>query len=148
MSKEYIKVKALCLIVNDNKETLLSVDYDNVKKEYYYRPLGGHVDFNEKTVDTVKREFREEIGAEIMNLKLLSVTENIFHCDGIPGHEIVFTYTGEFADKSLYKTKEFSFTYGSDAHEVKVFWVKIEDCLNGRYVFVPEGLNEKLQQFI
>lgn len=134
--------------MNDNKETLLSVDYDKVKKEFYYRPLGGHVDFNERTVDTVRREFKEEIGAEVTNLKQLGVTENMFHCDGIPGHEIVFTYMGEFADKSFYRTKEFSFPSGDDAHEVKVFWVKIEDCLNGKYVFVPEGLNEKLRQFI
>lgn len=148
MIKENIKVKALCLILNDNKEMLLSVDFDKVKKEFFYRPLGGHVEFNEKTVDTVKREFKEEIGAELVNLKPFTIIENMFAWDGIPGHEIVFVYTGEFANKKSYDTKEFFFTYGVDKHQVRVFWAKIEDCLNGKYRFVPEDLKDELHRFI
>ncbi len=55
-------VKALCIVKNGNK-LLVSRDFDSVKKDYYFRPLGGSVDFRERSDVTVKREFIEELKA-------------------------------------------------------------------------------------
>jgi ADP-ribose pyrophosphatase YjhB (NUDIX family) len=123
---------------------LLSGTYDKVKKDYYYRPLGGHVDFNERAIDTVKREFMEEINAEIANLELSYIIENIFVCDGIPGHEIDYIFKGDFVNRELYEQKEFYF-FESNGEKVRVSWIKPEDCFNGKYRLVPEEFCDKLK---
>ena len=135
-----VRVKSICIIKNSKGELLLSADFDKVKKDYYYRPLGGHVEFNENSIETVKREFLEEINAEICNLKLLTVLENIFVCDGIPGHEIIFVYSGDFIDKAMYDKDKLTFMSESNGQIVNVYWIKIEDCLSGKYRFVPDDL--------
>ena len=141
-----VRVKSICIIKNSKNELLLSADFDKAKKDYYYRPLGGHVEFNEHSIDTVKREFLEEINAEICNLNLLTVLENIFVCDGIPGHEIIFVYTGDFKDKTMYDKNKLSFMSESNGQIVNVYWTKIEDCLSGKYRFVPDDLKRFLNK--
>jgi ADP-ribose pyrophosphatase YjhB (NUDIX family) len=44
----------------------------------FHRPLGGHVEFGEYALDTVNREFQEEIGQNLTGVRLLGVLENIF----------------------------------------------------------------------
>jgi ADP-ribose pyrophosphatase YjhB (NUDIX family) len=144
MQNNRIIVKAMCLIMNDRSEMLLSGALDKVKGDYFYRPLGGNVEFNERAEDTVKREFVEEINAEITNVELQYIIENIFVCEGIPGHEIDYIFKGDFADKKLYEQKEFSF-FENNGNEVKAYWIKPEDCFNGKYRLVPEELHDKLK---
>ena len=36
----------------------------------------------------------KELGAAILDLVLLGSVESTFHVDGVPGHEIVFVYSG------------------------------------------------------
>lgn len=44
--------------------------------------------------ETPRREIREELSAEIVELTLLAVVENIFRSNGDVGHEVVALYTG------------------------------------------------------
>lgn len=76
-SNETIRVIAFCILIYNNK-LLLSKSYDNVNSEYFYRPLGGGLEFGEKSIDAVKREFQEEVNEEIKDLKLMGIIENIF----------------------------------------------------------------------
>ena len=39
---------------------------------------GGKVQIMEKTKDTIKREIKEEIGLDLIDIKMLSVSENFF----------------------------------------------------------------------
>ena len=50
-----ISVKAICIILNEHNELLVSEDYDTGKKEMFCVPPGGHVKFNEHSIDTIKR---------------------------------------------------------------------------------------------
>jgi ADP-ribose pyrophosphatase YjhB (NUDIX family) len=72
----------------------------------FHRPLGGHVEFGEYTLDTVHREFREEIGQALTGVRLAGVLENIFEWNGAVQHEIVFIFTAAFADESAYEIPE------------------------------------------
>ena len=56
----------------------------------FHRPLGGHVEFGECALDTVHREFREEIGQALTAVALAGVLENIFERGDATQHEIVF----------------------------------------------------------
>jgi ADP-ribose pyrophosphatase YjhB (NUDIX family) len=58
------------------------------------------------TLDTVNREFQEEIGQSLTGVRLLGVLENIFRWEGATQHEIVFMFAAAFADQSAYEIQE------------------------------------------
>ena len=72
----------------------------------FQRPLGGHVEFGEYARDTVRREFLEEIGQELTDVRLLGVLENIFGWRGGTEHEVVFIFTAAFASAAAYEIEE------------------------------------------
>jgi ADP-ribose pyrophosphatase YjhB (NUDIX family) len=74
--------------------------------ELFHRPLGGHVEFGEHALDTVHREFQEEIGQALTTVRLAGVLENIFEWDGSTQHEIVFVFAAAFADEAAYEIGE------------------------------------------
>ena len=64
------------------------------------------MEFGEYALDTVNREFEEEIGQSLTGVRLLGVLENIFQWDGATQHEIVFMFAAAFADQSAYEIQE------------------------------------------
>lgn len=88
-----------CILVGDG--------YDPVKEQNFYRPLGGAIEFGEYGEAALRREIREELNAEISNIRYLGMMENLFTFDGIPGHEIVLVYDAAFADPARYEQKSF-----------------------------------------
>ena len=102
MPREEITAKAVC-VVRDRGSILVSEVREPGTDEVGYRPLGGHVEFGEYTDETVAREFREELDAEVTNLRRLGIVENHFEYDGEPFHEFVAVYDGTFEDESLYE---------------------------------------------
>lgn len=97
-----IRPIVLCLFSRDQR-ILINEAQDTARQLSYCRPLGGGIEFGENSVDALVREIREELNAEAVNLRLLGTLENIFVNNGVPGHEIVLIYDGEFADASLYE---------------------------------------------
>ncbi len=144
--KGLIKVKALCLFENDGNIFVFEA-YDSVKKDYFYRPIGGTTGLQEYTIDTLKREIKEELNTEIKNIELKKVVENIFVCDGFPGHEIDFIYQADFCDTSFYEHKEYELIE-SDNERLKAFWISIKECSEGKYRLVPEVLIEYYKEMI
>jgi len=72
----------------------------------FQRPLGGHVEFGEYAVDTIHREFGEEIGQRLTGVRLLGVLENIFSWHGGTEHEVVFIYSAALADQAAYEIED------------------------------------------
>ncbi len=72
----------------------------------FHRPLGGHVEFAEFAVDTLHREFEEEIGQRLADVRLLGVLENIFQWQGATQHEVVFIFRAAFADPAAYEIEQ------------------------------------------
>ena len=52
-------------IITKNNKLLVGEGYDKVKKQTFYRCLGGGIEFTEKSNEALKREFQEEIQADI-----------------------------------------------------------------------------------
>jgi ADP-ribose pyrophosphatase YjhB (NUDIX family) len=72
----------------------------------FQRPLGGHVEFGEYARDTIHREFGEEIGQRLTDVRRLGVLENIFPWRGGTEHEVVFIFSAAFADPAAYEIEE------------------------------------------
>jgi ADP-ribose pyrophosphatase YjhB (NUDIX family) len=104
----------------------------------FQRPLGGHVEFGEYALDTLNREFGEEIGQRLTGVRLLGVLENIFPWQGGTEHEVVFIYRAAFADEAAYEIEE---QYIRDDTEPKsrVIW-RAADAVSPP--FYPAGLTE------
>ena len=99
------------------EKLLFSRGYDEVKKEAFLRPLGGHVEFGEKGEETIRREMQEEVGCDALNVRFISTFENLFTYNGKQGHEIVLVYEGTLADKALYEKDSFTFMEGDRKSE-------------------------------
>ena len=136
-----IRPIAICLLRNKGR-VLVSKGLDSVKQSYFYRPLGGGIEYGETSRDAVVREIREELGTEMENLSLLGVLENIFTYEGEQGHELVFVFDAEFADKSLYERDEID-AFEADVR-FKARWHSPAEIASSGGRLVPEGLAEML----
>ncbi|NIN67278.1 MAG: NUDIX domain-containing protein [Anaerolineae bacterium] len=112
--------------------------------ETFYRPLGGAIRFGELSRESITRELREEMGAEVKNVRYVGVLENIFTYDGKPGHEIVLVYEASFADVELYNIE--SIACCDDDGEFVASWKSLADFRAGKDILYPEGLLDLLDR--
>lgn len=127
-------------LIRRRAQILVFEGRDDVKGETFYRPLGGGVEFGERSDDALKREFREELDADIEVGELRGVLENVFAWQDNPGHEIAFVYAAEFIDPGLYAKDEMRIL--DDPATAR--WVDVEDFTNGSKILYPTGLTELL----
>ncbi|MGB6294687.1 MAG: NUDIX hydrolase, partial [Rivularia sp. (in: cyanobacteria)] len=115
---------------------------DPVKKDKFYRAMGGGVEFGETSKQALQREFQEEIQAEITNIRYLACLENIFTFQGKPGHEIIQLYQCDFVHPKFYQQQTIPFNEGE--RQKTALWVDIETLKSGSVRLVPEGFVEYL----
>jgi len=141
MSEGRIRPIALC-VCRDRKRILVAEFHDRKQDRVFYRPLGGTIEFGERSEDAVRREFIEEIGAELTDLRYLGTLENIFTYEGQVGHEIVLVYDGRLADPALYEKESFQ---GNDPLPFRAVWKDLDE-FNSRMPVYPDGLIELLEK--
>jgi ADP-ribose pyrophosphatase YjhB (NUDIX family) len=139
MDKERIRPTVVCLFRKGGR-ILVSEGFDSSKGEHYCRPLGGGIEFGESSRDALRREMREEVGAEVENLELVGVLENIFTFEGARGHEVVFVYDAEFEDKSLYEGGELRVREAEINADLVARWLSAEEMAERGVRLVPEAL--------
>lgn len=139
-----IRPLAICLF-RHNDCILVAEGYDPVKKENFYRPLGGGIEFGEYSEQTIRRELLEEIGAEVCELKYLSTLENIFVFNGTPGHEIVQVYNGSLRDVRLYEQTVIVGQEVDINDSFRAVWKRIDEFGEGKSILYPTGLLEILR---
>lgn len=134
------KVRSIAIcVIQDGGRILVSEGYDEVKRNIFYRPLGGTIEFGETGAETVVREFMEEIRAEVTAIRYLGTLENIFVYDGQKGHEIVLVYAGELADRRFYLQPRIE-AQEDDGQVFKAVWMPIDDFQNGRAILYPDRI--------
>ena len=136
--RDRIRAKALC-VVSDGEEILVSRNV-GPDGEAYFRPLGGKIGFGEESEDAVKREFREELGADLVDVEHLGTLENHFAWGDQRGHEFVVVFDGAFADDALYERDEL------DAYEAEIDerftaeWRALDGLVAADEPLYPDGL--------
>ena len=105
----------------------------------FYRPLGGGVEFGERAAEALAREIREELAAEIGDVRLLGVLENVFAYDGGPRHEVVFVHDARFRDPTLYDREALAVVEPGAGWE-PARWLPLAQFGDGAHRLVPDGL--------
>jgi 8-oxo-dGTP pyrophosphatase MutT (NUDIX family) len=131
-----IRVIAICLF-RHRDSILVTEGLDTSTNRRYARPLGGGVELGESSQQTVIREICEEIGAEVRDLKLLGVLENLFELESQQRHEVVFVYDGQFVDRSLYEMAEIPLLEGGWL--TGAIWRPLAS-FDEQYMLVPVGI--------
>ncbi len=140
MKDGVIRALAICLFRHDDR-ILVAEFYDPSKRQTFYRPLGGGIEFGEYARDALTREIREELGAEIADVRYLGTLENIFVYNGRRGHEVVFVFDAAFVDQSIYGRAQLD-GIEDDATALKVAWKSLEYFHQRNAPLYPDGLLE------
>ena len=144
MNPNIIRPIAICVFHHAGR-ILAAEGYDPLKKQAFYRSLGGGIEFGEHSAAAIERELAEELGVAVVDLRYLGAIENVFTYDGKTGHEIVMVYDGAFVDRSLYE-QPFIEGVEDDGLSFRAVWVKLADCADSAAPPVyPTGLVELLE---
>jgi 8-oxo-dGTP pyrophosphatase MutT (NUDIX family) len=138
------QIRPIVLCVFHHKDRILVFEgHDKVKDEIFYRPLGGGIEFGEKSEDAVRRELKEELNVDISDLKYLGVVENIYTFHGGSYHEVVMVYDGTLTESGLY---EQDMILGKEANgdDIRAMWKALDEFGEGKSILYPPGLMEIL----
>ena len=143
-----VRALAICLF-RRGERILVAEGYDPVKRETFYRPLGGGIEFGERGEETIQRELREEIQAEVADVHYLFTFENIYVFNGEPGHEIAMVYDGRLVDESLYEREHIEGTElgAPEGAAFQAVWKSLSDFGEGKDILYPEKLLEALAAY-
>jgi len=134
------QIRPLAICVFCNKDRILVFEgYDPIKKQSFYRPLGGGIEFGEYGEEAVRREIMEELHTEIKDLSFLGLLENVFVFNGTPGHEIVMVYDGALIDSKLYDQAVIA-VIEANGEEVRAAWKSLDEFEAGKSILYPDGL--------
>lgn len=103
------------------------------------RPLGGRVEFGETREVALKREFREELGVDIVSSGSWKFFENLYDHEGKLGHEFIFAMNITLLDTSLYSRDVIVFSEDSGT-ECQAHWYDIKSLKAGEIDLFPPGL--------
>lgn len=142
MSAPRIRALALCVFHHQGK-ILVNQFYDAQSQQTLYRPIGGGIDFGERSTDAIAREVQEELGQSITDVRLLGTLESIFTYAGKPGHEFVQVYDASFSDTSLY-AQPWLIGHESNGVAFKAMWLD-SSSFTATSPLVPEGLHDLLR---
>lgn len=138
--KAYIRVTTLGLTRRGN-EILVTEGIDAVSGTEFYRFPGGGIEFWENSEQALKREFLEELNAEILSSKYLGKIENIFEFEGEKKHEIILLYEIKLPER-FYEINEMELNENGAIG--KALWIDREHFLNKEKILYPVGILEYL----
>ena len=127
-----LNIRATGIIIHNNKLLV-----HNNHKDDFYALMGGRISIGESSEETVKREFKEEIGKDVEIIGYVGTVENFFTTETEKYHEIMFIYQLEFVDEEDKKIEHtLKNIEGEDYLEYK--WLDIDNLENEP--LRPEGI--------
>lgn len=138
MSKPKKRIRPISLgLIEHEGHIFVSQGEDPATQETYYRFLGGGIDFGETSQQALLREFKEEIGAALVEVEYLTCIDNLFQLGGDRKHELVQLFRAKFSDPAFYALQErFQLIEGDLVKEA--FWLETARVRNGECRLVPE----------
>ena len=132
---------------DEDDAILVFEGYDSLKDQIFYRPLGGTIEFGEPAEQTAHRELREELNLELCDVHYLGTVENIFNCEGQPGHEIVMIFSARLAEAAAHAYDQDDIRGTEDDGQSFVArWMPLDHFGPGKLPLYPTGLLEMLTE--
>jgi 8-oxo-dGTP pyrophosphatase MutT (NUDIX family) len=133
-----IRVIAVALVVRDGH--VLAEEYRRTARhEAFLRAPGGGIEFGEPAAEAVRRELAEELGVEVDEATLLTVTENLYRLPHRAGHEIVYVFATRSA---ALETLPLDARLPVRDSDTTVGWYRLDVLEAGDPPFYPDGILE------
>lgn len=137
MSDEKIRVTVLCVFLHEERILVKEILRDD--GTFFYRPLGGGLEFGEHSTDAITREMKEEISADINHLEFLGTLENRWIDNVGKRHHVIFmVYDAKFVDPKFYHMDRVP--VDENGEECYAVWKPIPFFLANRAIVYPDGL--------
>ncbi len=117
---------------------LVEHGHDPATDRRFLRLIGGGIEFGERAEDAGRREWMEELGAELADVRLLDVLEDFLEHAGRVGHEIVFLFEASLANFDRFARDEIELVEADGSRHV-ASWVSIDALSDGPLPFVPKA---------
>ena len=127
------------IAIDDNYVLLHTAEKDD-----FWSFPGGRIELGETSSDTLVREIKEELNAEVKIVRLLWFVENFFVYDRENYHEICFYYLMQFKQRSPYLNKKRSFQGVEDDADLEFKWFPIDSEALGKLPLYPSFLQQSL----
>ena len=88
-------VRASALIYNKEKTKVLLFNIEG--RDFYMLP-GGRIEQLEESVNTIKREIKEEIGYDNLDFSFLALSEEFVNAKGYDNHQLNIIYKAIYTD--------------------------------------------------
>lgn len=113
-----------------------------INDEEYALP-GGHVEMFERSEDTLIREFKEEINAEINISRLLWIQEHMAEWNQQKYHEICFYFLIDIPDETVIPSNRIFYSCAGNDSEIEFSWVETEKIMDLKFypVYIKSRLN-------
>lgn len=119
-------------------------------KDDNYALIGGHIKRMETAAETLKREYLEEVKAEIEVDNLMAVSEIFFPWGKRPCHQISLYYKIHLREPDSIPMDGCLQAYddfGNEREDIAFYWVPLEELKNGLVVYpmelIPHILEDK-----
>jgi len=133
-----LNVRAAAVIIHNNKVLV----HRNINSDHYAL-VGGRIEIGENSVDTIKREIKEELGKDIEITGYISTIENFFEMKGSKYHEIMFVHKAEFVDEKD-KTIEYTLKNIEGKDYLEYQWLELYRI--EKYPLWPKAIQEVLKE--
>ncbi len=115
---------------------------------YFFRPLGGGIEFGERAIDAVHRELREELDREIDVIDLLGVSENIFTHLGEPGHQLMFEFIAAWPEGGEPPDLEPLAGVEANGEPLDAHWLPLAELYEESVTLYPDGLAHRIRDWL
>ena len=133
-----LNVRAAGVIIHNNKVLVNK----NVNSDHYAL-VRGRIEIGENSVDTIKREIKEELGKDIEITGYISTIENFFEMKGSKYHEIMFVHKVEFVNEED-KRIEYTLENIEGKDYLKYEWLELDKI--EQYPLWPKAIREVLKE--
>ena len=132
-------------VIRDGDRLLVWEDHDPATGAVVSVPLAGGIEFGETGAEAIRRELREEIGAEASGVSFLGLFEDIFAWNGQRRHELWLAYAVELTGAGL-ADRDQVVVHEDDGTSYPARWRRLDELRGPDRRLVPEGLLELIQR--
>lgn len=143
LKSKKMRIRPIVLCLLENRDRILMQEFREEFENYdFFRLPGGGIELGEPATEAVRREIREELQSEILDVEFIEVFENIYKYGGEQKHEIAFLFRAKLTDNQL--TEQDVFEFFDNGLAFRAVWVSRQEIADGSRVVFPLHFREMI----